>query len=500
MELHPHLIQFKNHIEDFPKNGVLLRKKFMNYHLDRLEGASTRLREFSYCQFNRRLVIDSNYQYRFDNCVFIEGIRLSVFSGELTFTDCSFIHCNIDYKSPHEGAQFYFDNCSFSGEQLVIKNSAEFSNCHINVLNLSESINSLSVKAKSKISSFKFEEGSRLSSFFIDDSEITDLKCDVGFIGASELKFANSEINTLAVFNAPVEMSISSIRSENMEFCNIRNDQKLYISSCIAKSVVIEPAYGKSIVKIWDNTFSKLKLSSFGEEVDVRVFKIYGLKSLCLQFVKCKSLFLSEIQVNEIKIRNTDFETWQIGYIDWGKSFSLKLSEDIADNRTVTNKYLELMEINRRFKQYFKMKDSPIDAAIFQRNELQAYLRYLLHKWNRLSFSQFFDLTLLGTNRIFSNFGQSFILPLLWLLSIHFYLFYLLNQNYQLGYDLCFDWDSGCSFSKEAFGYYLHLINPVHKLVDVNGESVIAVEDFIMRISSGYFIFYFLKATRKFSR
>jgi hypothetical protein len=62
-----------------------------------------------------------------------------------------------------------------------------------------------------------------------------------------------------------------------------------------------------------------------------------------------------------------------------------------------------------------------------------------------------------------------------------------------------YDWSS----TIKVFGYFLNFLSPAHSstINDFYGKelSLFGTADFFMRISSAYFIFYFLRATRKFN-
>ena len=504
MEIHSSLNHVIDKLEEFPTGGSSGRNDYMIYKLDRLE--INNVREFSYCQFERKIFLPNTDHLIFSHCVFTSGFRCSNRIGSVTFNSCVFIHDILNQENDRSEVSFHFHDCDFEqNKQIVIQTGAlELQNCNIDNIEVVQRTKSITISRNSKVRRLIILEScDNMHSLKISESNVDFLIYNPKQISSSQIDFDSGSTSTsLSIQNPPRISRFNGIIAKQVLIHNFQNMGEIIFSNCKVDNLEIEsiPSGMPGKISLVDNEISELSLSAIGDLVKITLSRLFKLKKLDLFLIKTQDVLISEIQLEKINISKTDFDAWQIGYVDWGKSFKVGLSKYGDDNDLMISRFLELMEINRRFKQYFKNRDSPIDAAIFQRNELQAYLRYLLHKWDHLSFSQFFDLTLLGTNRIFSNFGQSFVLPLLWLLSIHFYLFYLLNQNYQLGYDLCFDWDSGCSFSKEAFGYYLHLINPVHKLVDVNGESVIAVEDFIMRISSGYFIFYFLKATRKFSK
>ena len=101
------------------------------------------------------------------------------------------------------------------------------------------------------------------------------------------------------------------------------------------------------------------------------------------------------------------------------------------------------------------------------------------------------DRILVFLNRWVSDFGQSWLLPLLWLLIFHFILFMSI-----------FEWQFSLELTdfKRGLGEYFQLLNPVHKTPEYINSGMGLFTEFWMRVLGGFFIYHFIRATRKFAK
>ncbi|PCJ86156.1 MAG: hypothetical protein COA57_06460, partial [Flavobacteriales bacterium] len=157
-------------------------------------------------------------------------------------------------------------------------------------------------------------------------------------------------------------------------------------------------------------------------------------------------------------------------------------------------KELILREVYRQLKNLCKAQSNYIDALGFYRNEYAAYWKYIKANKKEVSFE---DRFLVGLGRHVSNFGQSFIRPLIWLIIMHGILFLLLVIFNYKGFNFSFNhsWNS----FREGFGEYWYLLNPVHRFTDDMAGGLKTI-DFLMRLSSGFFIYHIIRASRKFAQ
>ena len=119
--------------------------------------------------------------------------------------------------------------------------------------------------------------------------------------------------------------------------------------------------------------------------------------------------------------------------------------------------------------------------------------------------TNFTDWIVLATNNLFSGFGLSWVKPLFWWTIFHGILFYFLLNNNNLGIKLAsdfsrIDWDA----TKKGSELFIYLLFPIHDRIVENVITKDEVDiwswvDFGMRIISPYFIYYFIRGTRKFN-
>jgi hypothetical protein len=179
---------------------------------------------------------------------------------------------------------------------------------------------------------------------------------------------------------------------------------------------------------------------------------------------------------------------------------NFKLNEEYNDSKYSTrlNFLISVRESYRQLKANYLKSGNKIEALEFQRAELETHLKVL--SFERFdSLKSFGNYLIVGSNKLFSDFGQNIWKPLLFLASFHllwFAILLLLKFNVYPTFSNI-DW----SITWQAFDAYFSTLLPTH-----SGELVIAENkkiiwgwvDLFMRISSGYFIFYFVYSSRKY--
>ncbi len=205
-------------------------------------------------------------------------------------------------------------------------------------------------------------------------------------------------------------------------------------------------------------------------------------------------------------IENSSVELGTFQTVQWTKDYRLNEKESNYSTASKVDYYWNLREGYRQLKVISLNAHNKIDAKRFLKNELRIYLKQLSFLTFRTSVGDFFtnivDWVILFSNRIFSNFGESVGLPFLWLIGIHsLFMIYAFLPEFGLVFDpLNYDPDS----TTKGFEVFLTLLSPLHS-IEIKFEwldksvNLIGKGDFFMRIASSYFIFYFIRATRKFN-
>ena len=154
---------------------------------------------------------------------------------------------------------------------------------------------------------------------------------------------------------------------------------------------------------------------------------------------------------------------------------------------------LILKEVYRQLKNVMKAHSNNIDALGFYRNEMDQYW-IEINRDNAVSFG---DKFIVFVNKYSSDFGLSLGRPLILLLAIHLILFLLMILN---GFDdLVMFRNVNLESTWKGFVDFWVLLSPVRRSLD-NGSSCTVFLDFLMRISSSFFIYHIIRATRKFGK
>ncbi len=497
MDLHEKFIGLENEfIESNTKKPPRHEKVYHTHQELDYEGID-KLNEF---QFTESLTLFGANKVVFGYCVFSEKIDLQGINADVEFYKCIFLK-EISFKSKRPTGFIYsFIDCDINRNTVLSMDSGKLLLKDTNVRHLQISEDSQYLEVDSSEGDTKIDV---LSILRTNGNISVNLKyAKIGQVICHHIKTQGKSFNA----------SVSNI-DELIIDCNFNHIafvettiNKCVISSQSSKSNLSVIRSNFKTIRIKDSNCKKINVQStemaafdlFRTQNEDIIFSNLKTKKLYISEVACKNVKLSEIRIYKFCIRKTEFENWNIGYIDWSKNLELFTPET---NQTKIQKNLELIETSRTLKKYFREKGNLIDSEIFRTSELNSYLRYLWSKLLKkdLSGNQIIDLLILGTNKLFSNFGNSLLRPLIFLFSIHFVLFFQLIENNSVGFEICFI-GPDCKPSSELIGFYFNLLNPIHKLIDVNGQIVYSSIDFFMRISSGYFIYYFLLATRKFGR
>ena len=271
------------------------------------------------------------------------------------------------------------------------------------------------------------------------------------FQGTIEKVFLSLSIGTLGI------PTTKAIKEVIIEECNI---QRFHMTDVIDSelSIVI---YDSQIQEEWHMEYSLIK--------ELKVFN--------MRFSQNSKLYFD----------NTILTAYAFSNIIWPKGFKLYsyVEEPTEAHRSLKETYKQLKQAMIRDGNY-------MDALAFYHNEMEEYRAFV--KGNDLVKGE--DKFILFISWLFSNHGQSFVRPLAWLLGMHLLFFFIaIGLNYN---DFYFTWPHEWASTWGLVGSYFYLLNPVHKLPDVSGGMLIL--DFFMRLSSGFFIYHIIRASRKFAK
>ncbi len=318
--------------------------------------------------------------------------------------------------------------------------------------------------------------------------ECNIFKCEIESQNA-ELSFTNT-INEIIFITG--NFSSLNVNSENKKVNKINN---LRINQAKGTNFSISNADFESLV--FDRSHA-----NDGIFASVNIQNFLTLENSNLNRCKFHKVSLSKA---EIKFLNTSLAGSELINVEWPSTFYEYKAE--RKNKPIREKLdilWALKEGYRQIKVLLIQQHNNIDALAFQQNEVKIFWKIINTEFRILkpsTWHYFANWLILGTNRIFSNFGLSLGRPLLWLFFTHSIWFLFLLKHYDLGIKPVM-WNFDKEATLEGLGLYFNLLSPVHDTrigLPPNQISIFGFIDFCMRLTSGYFIYYFIRATRKFN-
>jgi hypothetical protein len=166
-----------------------------------------------------------------------------------------------------------------------------------------------------------------------------------------------------------------------------------------------------------------------------------------------------------------------------------------AGRKTTPKEIVAIKEAYRQLKISMSKHSDKIQEHKFYSEELNFHNKTL--SWGKPWENQFWDKMILLWSKIFSDYGQSFIKPLIWLLFGHYILFLialLFNGFNPLHISICEPTAAGF---QEAFEKFFIYINPLRRL-ETSFSGYLIFLDLLMRIWSSYMIYNLIRASRRF--
>lgn len=431
-----------------------------------------------------------------NHCSFQEGLRLFNLKlgdlvGSVNFTNCTFQSNMLTFFDGIECKFLTFENCNF--KDLYIANakasSIRITDCNIETLDLQSCESD-----HFKIDNHKTENTSKLGRISINSPNIKlfNLWTDARHVILKETYkshlYGNFEIlaiecesfNQIMVgagfykglgsikefyFQDQVfegELTVHDTHIEKLEFSNLSTSKGSVHFNDIS-IVKAEFAACRIPAFYWNLVEFKEELKIFGCNLD-------GLKLNNVTWLPERTLSPNLMVLN----------------IPWLYSFrkkSLARKSRLIDSDDLKEiKYQR--DVYRQLKGVSIANRNEIEALGFYKNEMRLYWKEIRitggEKWQ--------NTVLIFLNMIVSDFGQNWIRPLAWLFVFHTLLYWWM-VNFQFS---IYGFENGV-------GQYFELLNPVHRTPEyVQGVDIVI--EFFMRVVDAFFIWHFLKATRRFGK
>jgi uncharacterized protein YjbI with pentapeptide repeats len=420
------------------------------------------------------------------NCIFKGDSFFTFDSGEISFIDCEFSDLNYVNFEFRKSGKVRFENCKINSDLKLLKTDvATILNCSISgSLDFSENrfktVEILNTNSDSQIESIVFwdalvdqETSIRLINLHVGELRFRTLSPQkVHIIGGEYDKIVlnyGQGLKDLLIVGDEYKAIKIKIESLNMAFFNFEGISRIKDAS----------------IKNWNlSQFSLIEGSFKLQNVDFQnEIKIIGsdLKGVQLNDINLydSKIFLDWTILNEAKFTNI---TWPVNHL----VFSI-----IQTNEN--QRFGSLTEMYRQLKKISLNDSNNIQALHFYRNEMDSY-------WKRVKLDKsekWWNRWLIAINKYSSNFGQSYWIPFIWIIVGHF-LMCIVIWNFES--DKWCGPNTFCTSNfSDGFANYLNWLIPFYKQPE-NWTSSSIIVGAIMRVYNGFFIYHFIKATRKFGK
>lgn len=339
---------------------------------------------------------------------------------------------------------------------------------------------------------------------------------------------------SFGAYGLPLKMNqvrISYSKCQNLDFSHGLTFERVLLENGTFSSISSCSGIKQFHVLGTKNRIGKLLIDSFGSTIEVLVANA-EIETLTLDYEISKSSFrllnskiksawnMKYAAPHELHALNLDLQDCSL-YFDntllsncvfsnviWPTD--MKLCSIHPDNSK--EQYASLRESYRQLKKAMLSEGNNFDSLVLYRNEMEAHWGLVRHPKSTglhrsFLFSRIYGIErglqdwqnkfLLWLGYHVSDHGQSFIRPLIWLFIFHQFFFLIaiaLNYN-GFYFTTNHDWSAVWDF----IGSYFYLLNPVHKLPDASSGGMLIL-DFFMRLSSGFFIYHIIRASRKFAK
>ncbi|GAA5037091.1 hypothetical protein GCM10011506_33100 [Marivirga lumbricoides] len=422
---------------------------------------------------------------------------------DLNFLECEFESLYIDLKEEDSVEFVNLKTCTFGNEIIINgtqKSSISIRECQpikkISLMNCGEGFNFKATKTKFMHAYINHCQNTGdflmkscgLDNFEMKRSSFLNIQIDQPISYSSNFSIIKSRVDYFKLSGGNYkELKIEYSRFLQLEIINGLSIEFFRFINVTGDNLLISGVNFSNLFTFQEITFSNSKFLmelNFKGDCDFTKQNLDGFVLSYIDFTDSKLSFKDSI-----------ITTAYFFNILWPENYLLYPNYQLLGKDKIYGTLLlrSLSEQYRQLKLLSEKSGDKLSSLKFYNHEMKTNLKVSLLDKNL----DCWDILLLRTNKWFSDFGLSYVRPVIWLFSVHiliFTLFILIGYN-----DLVFVWPwknfDGIGIS---FGQYFYLLNPLHKL-PTEGNGWILVLDFFSRIINSYFIYYFIKATRKFS-
>lgn len=425
---------------------------------------------------------------KISNCYFTKDTNFIFDSGEISFVECVFDELKyINFQFLKPSGTVTFERCVINGDLKFLKaDLITITDCEIKgQISFSENkyhqVFISNDQIDRRIEKIDFSDMSENSS----DGKIKLENLNVGV-----LRFHRSYPEIVHLFGGKYDKIILDYAKGLKELIIVGNEMdsiKIDISELRMNFYSLD-----GVVKLKDANiknwslcqFSKnegkltLQNLSFTDQVKIIGSDLAGTRFNDVDFRNAK-IYLDWTIINDVIFANT---IWPKKH----KLFSVVTDSEILRLGSLTEMYRQLKKVSI-------FDSNNIQALHFYRNEMSSY-------WQRVQLDKtetWSNRLLILINKYSSNFGQSYWIPFWWIIIGHLF-FCCLIWNFESS--ICCISESLChSDFQNGLAEYLNWLIPFYKQPE-NWKSKSIIVGALMRVYNGFFIYHFIKATRKFGK
>lgn len=433
---------------------------------------------------------------RFENCHFTQGV---IVRGKNAFANLEFENCEVNGSIRFEGLDIgdvHLHNCSIQHESVI-------TNSEIDSIRFFESRCSSDLKVRSSnigalyMSSY---ENRKFNGLLIGESNQIKSLVTYGYEMSMGIRFSSIPDRVwighghyeAIVFDSPQALKSFSISSKD------RNTE-LRFKPLIIKRLGMSNLSLQDELKIENAQIKELDISSIRtrQEGNALLNNVTIGHQLAAEEADLSGFTLNNVQFPEdnVFMENAILNDIKLSSINWPTGKNLRCSR-YGYTMSMEAQRLSLQkEIYRQLKQANFSQGNRVEGLGFYRNEMETLKalfqldRSVLSRENRW---------LVRIDGAASDFGQSWLRPIGLLFSFHIILFSLAVVTGDLGIHIDFWSDFNKDQLSKAYGLFWKFLLPTHKVTTTLGFWS-GLLDLLMRLSSGFFIYHIIKASRRYS-
>jgi len=463
------------------------------------------------CKFQSMEIIDIVSSIHIENCT---GINIKVINQgtrEINFVNCNIKNIEIEDNSGHMADTGNGPaEVTIEGEQTIVEKITFLGDYRLITINNTNQITQIDFFF-TKVGNIKIDSVKNTLLKFTN--VIVPMSVNILSNEKTHLEFFETNINNIGILTPKhISLDFYSAKSNTItltngsyDFIHFRGtgefDFQLTYPTIESKWSTVNTLklsnfvlLDKSRIKLLDISFQDVSISDFENN------GTFGINNCVINSnLKIDQSNLGKATFSNVITLNCDFSLVNSNITDTIFTNFIQKS-DYKLNETEQFALPALRESYRQLKANFLKNGNKIVSLEFQKHELRMHYKILsIRKFAGLR--DFGDFLIVATNKWSSDFGQNIWRPLLFLFLLHLVLFnLLLFFTPELGVRI------GTSLDPELISkgtrLFFQTILPIHgvdiRYGDAPPISIAGFWDFVIRISSGYFIYYFISASRKY--